>query len=185
MPCQPLNRWVLWYPTGAKSIFIKRRTSIWATSFNQGVTLIAKIKKSMKNCLLEIEDKLMLMRRSFIETIFSFLKSLNDLIHTRQHSVTNAFAHLLVGLIHYQLPSYKPSLNSIPFLIFLLKQNSGFLKFSTNHPIKNFLSIFRDKYYVVLTFLRAMIQMIWYCRHRRSPFFASSSPSILGDLHLM
>ena len=73
--------------------------------------MITKIKKNMKNCLLEMEDKLMLMQRSFIETIFSSLKSLNALIHTRHRSVTNAFAHLLAGLVHYQLRSYKPSLN--------------------------------------------------------------------------
>ena len=71
--------------------------------------MIAKIKKSMKNCLLEIEAKLMLMRRSFIETIFSSLKSLNALIHTRHRSVTNAFAYLLVGLIHYQRGTYIPT----------------------------------------------------------------------------
>ena len=36
--------------------------------FKHGVKLITKIKKGMKNSLMETEDKLMLMWRSFIET---------------------------------------------------------------------------------------------------------------------
>ena len=80
--------------------------------FEQGTTLITKIKRNMKNCLMEICDKLILMRRSFIETIFSSLKSLNTLIHHRHRSIINAFAHLLAGFINYQLRDDKPSLHS-------------------------------------------------------------------------
>lgn len=81
--------------------------------FNKGVTLITKIKKNMKNCFMDIGDKLMLMKRSFIETIFSSLKSLNTLIHRRHRCVVNAFAHLFAGLINYQLRNDKPSLHSL------------------------------------------------------------------------
>jgi Transposase DDE domain len=80
--------------------------------FAGGIKLITRIKKNMKNCLMEMEDKLMLMRRSFIETIFSSLKSVNTLVHTRHRSPTNAFAHLIAGLINYQLRDDKPSLDS-------------------------------------------------------------------------
>lgn len=80
--------------------------------FEQGVTLITKVKRNMKNCLMEMADKLMLMHRPFVETIFSSLKSLNTLIHHRHRSVINAFAHLLAGFINYQLRDDKPSLNS-------------------------------------------------------------------------
>ncbi len=38
--------------------------------FENGVTLITKIKKNMKNYLMEMTDKMMLMRRFFVETIF-------------------------------------------------------------------------------------------------------------------
>jgi hypothetical protein len=38
--------------------------------FDKGVKLITKIRKNMKNCLMEMQDKLMLMKRSFIETFF-------------------------------------------------------------------------------------------------------------------
>ena len=81
--------------------------------FAGGIQLITRIKKNMKNCLMETADKLMLMKRSFIETIFSSLKSVNILIHTRHRSPTNAFAHLLAGLINYQIRDDKPSLESL------------------------------------------------------------------------
>ena len=81
--------------------------------FKGGVQLITRIKKNMKNCLMDTTDKLMLMRRSFIETIFSSLKSVGTLIHTRHRSPVNAFAHLISGLINYQLRTDKPSLENI------------------------------------------------------------------------
>lgn len=80
--------------------------------FQKGVTLITKVRKNMKNRLLSVEDKLMLMKRSFIETVFSSLKSLGIFIHHRHRSSFNAFCHILSGLIAYQLRENKPSLHS-------------------------------------------------------------------------
>jgi len=85
--------------------------------FSQGVKLITKIKKNMKNCLMGLADKLMLMRRSFVETIFTSMKSLGTLIHHRHRSPINAFAHLIAGLINYQLKPSKPSLHALTNLI--------------------------------------------------------------------
>lgn len=81
--------------------------------FDNGITLITKIKKNMKNCLMDTTDKLMLMRRSFIETIFSSIKSLHILIHHRHRNPINAFAHLFAGLINYQIRTDKPTLESL------------------------------------------------------------------------
>lgn len=81
--------------------------------FENGVTLITKIKKNMKNCLMEMADKMMLMRRFFVETIFSSMKSLQTLIHHRHRCPLNAFVHLFAGLINYQLRADKPSLQSL------------------------------------------------------------------------
>jgi hypothetical protein len=81
--------------------------------FKEGITLITKIKKNMKNRLMDLTDKLMLMKRSFIETIFSSIKSLNTFVHHRHRSSHNAFVHLFAALIHYQLRSDKPSLHQL------------------------------------------------------------------------
>ena len=86
--------------------------SLFEDLFQNGVTLITKIKKNMKNKLMNMTDKLMLMRRYFIETIFSSLKSLDTLVHSRHRSPLNAFAHIVSALIAYQLRSDKPSLSS-------------------------------------------------------------------------
>ncbi len=76
--------------------------------FQQGTTLITKVKRNMKNRLLSIKDKIMLKKRSFIETIFSSLKLLGTLIHHRHRSPLNAFVHLIAGLVNYQLRTDKP-----------------------------------------------------------------------------
>ena len=81
--------------------------------FKGGVKLITRIKKNMKNGLMDTADKLMLMRRSFIETIFSSIKSVNTFVHTRHRSPINALSHLIAGLINYQIRTDKPSLESI------------------------------------------------------------------------
>jgi hypothetical protein len=86
---------------------------LFNTLFTKGITLITKIKKNMKNCLMNTTDKLMLMRRSFVETIFSSMKSLNTLIHHRHRSPFNAFAHLFAGLINYQIRPDKPALDQL------------------------------------------------------------------------
>ena len=79
--------------------------------FDQGVTLITKIKKRMKNKFMSLKDKAMLQKRGFIETIFSSLKSLGTLIHHRYLCPINAFAHLIAALINYQIRQDKPSLH--------------------------------------------------------------------------
>ena len=81
--------------------------------FEQGITLITKIKKNMKNRLMDMTDKIMLMKRYFIETIFSSIKSLNTFVHHRHRSSSNAFVHLFAALIHYQIRTDKPSLHQL------------------------------------------------------------------------
>ena len=85
---------------------------LFAELFEQKLTFITKIKKNMKNILMNMTDKIMLKKRYFIETVFSSMKSLNTLIHTRHRSPINAFSHLFAGLINYQIRDDKPSLHS-------------------------------------------------------------------------
>lgn len=91
--------------------YISKKLS--AELFEQKVTLISKIKKNMKNYLMDMTDKMMLMRRSFIETIFSSMKLLGTLMHHRHRSPINAFTHLFAGLVNYQIRTDKPSLDQL------------------------------------------------------------------------
>lgn len=70
--------------------------------FENGTTLITKIKKNMKNCLMHTKDKLMLKKRFLVETIFSSMKCLKTLVHSRHRCPINAFSHLFAALINYQ-----------------------------------------------------------------------------------
>ena len=73
----------------------------------------------MKNILMDTTDKIMLMHRSFIETIFSSIKSLNTLTHGVDiRRPINAFSHLFDGLINHQTRTDKPSLDQLVKLDF-------------------------------------------------------------------
>ena len=85
--------------------------SLFEDLFQQGTTLITKVRKNMSNRLMEITDKLMLMKRCFTESIKSSMKSLGTLIHHRHRSPVNAFSHLIADLINYQLRADKPTLH--------------------------------------------------------------------------
>jgi hypothetical protein len=90
---------------------------LFNTLFKQGTTLITKIKKNMKNCLMHVKGNLMLKKRSLVETILSSMKCLQTLIHSRHRSPINAFSHLLAGLINYQLRSDKTDIDENLFII--------------------------------------------------------------------
>ena len=102
----------------AKLIGDKRYLSqkLFEDLFKAGVTFMTKIKKNMKNRLMGMTYKLMLMKRSFIQALFYSIKSLNTFVHHRHRSSHNAFVHLFVGLIHYQFRTDKPSLHQLLLL---------------------------------------------------------------------
>ena len=79
--------------------------------FEQGVQLITSLRKNMQNRLLPLYDKLLLRKRSIIETINDQLKNISQIEHTRHRSVTNFMVNLVAGLIAYCHRPKKPSLH--------------------------------------------------------------------------
>jgi len=77
----------------------------------KGITLVTSIKKNMKNRLLPLIDKLLLRKRSVIETINDQLKNMCDVEHTRHRSYMNAMVNLVAGLVRYTYFEKKPSIN--------------------------------------------------------------------------
>jgi len=53
----------------------------------------------MKNRLMPLADKLLLRRRSIIETINDQLKNISQIEHSRHRSFTNFLVNLLAGLL--------------------------------------------------------------------------------------
>ena len=77
----------------------------------RGIQLITKIKKNMQNRLLPLIDKILLRKRSLIETVIDQLKNISQIEHSRHRSVTNFMVNLIAGLIAYTYQGKKPSLN--------------------------------------------------------------------------
>lgn len=85
--------------------------SLFEQLFIDGIHLITKIRKNMKNSLMLIQDKITLKKRALIETVNDELKNICQIEHTRHRSFENFLTNLLSGLIAYSFFPKKPSLN--------------------------------------------------------------------------
>ena len=92
---------------GDKGYLSKELTNIL---FVDGLHLITNIRNNMKNCLMELKDKIMLRKRSVIETINDELKNMCQIEHSRHRSMGNFITNLLSGLIAYSFFPKKPSI---------------------------------------------------------------------------
>jgi hypothetical protein len=77
---------------------------------SQGVQLITKLKQRMKNKLMPLLDKVLLRKRTLIESVGEQLKHVCQISHTRHRSVSNALVHFLAALVAYTGHEHKPSL---------------------------------------------------------------------------
>lgn len=80
-----------------------------------GVSLITKLRKNMRNRLLDVSDKLLLRKRAIIETIYDQLKNICQIEHSRHRSPVNFLVNLVAGLIAYCHQPKKPSLDLDPY----------------------------------------------------------------------
>jgi hypothetical protein len=78
--------------------------------FAQGLELLTKVRRNMKNRLMRLWDKLLLRKRTLIETINDQLKNISQIEHTRHRSVTGFMVNLIAGLVAYSYQPKKPSL---------------------------------------------------------------------------
>jgi hypothetical protein len=85
--------------------------SLFEELFIDGIHLITKIKKNMKNSLMHIKDKLILRKRALIETVNDELKNICQIEHTRHRSFENFISNFVSALTAYSFLDKKPSLN--------------------------------------------------------------------------
>jgi hypothetical protein len=78
--------------------------------FEKGVKFVTGIKKNMKNILMDLKEKMLLRKRSIIETVFGYMKQTMMLEHSRHRSSKNFLIHLLSTLVAYQLKHTKPTI---------------------------------------------------------------------------
>ena len=88
--------------------------TLTADLLQQCVRLVTGLRKNMREKLLPLWDKLMLRKRSLIETVIDQLKNISQIQHTRHHSPTNYLVNILAGLAAYTHQPKKPSLHLPP-----------------------------------------------------------------------
>jgi Transposase DDE domain len=85
--------------------------SLFEQLFIDGIHLVTRLRKNMKNSLMHIHDRLLLKKRAIIESVNDELKNICQIEHTRHRSVENFLTNLLSGLIAYHFLPKKPSIN--------------------------------------------------------------------------
>lgn len=94
--------------------------------FTDGIQLVNGIRKNMKNVLMPLHDKIMLRKRSIIETINDQLKNICMIEHSRHRSFHNFINNIVAGIIAY---SFLPKKPAVKFYEFEPDNNSQLLLF--------------------------------------------------------
>jgi len=76
----------------------------------KGLHIITKIRSNMKNKLMSLQDKFLLLKRGVIESVFDIMSAICDIDHSRHRSRVNAFTHLFSGLVAYTYLDKLPSI---------------------------------------------------------------------------
>jgi len=84
---------------------------LFESLFVDDIHLVTKIRKNMKNSMMNLYDKIMLRKRAVIETVNDELKNVCHIEHTRHRSIDNFASNLFAGLIAYNLLPKKPEMN--------------------------------------------------------------------------
>lgn len=83
---------------------------LFADLYERGLKLVTGIKSKMKNKLMPIKEKILLRKRSVIETVNGLLKETMQISHTRHRSTINGFIHIISTLVGYSLRIKKPKI---------------------------------------------------------------------------
>jgi len=76
----------------------------------KGIKLVTNMRANMKCRLMQWQEKILLRKRSLIETVNDTLKNVCQIEHSRHRSPINFLAHLVAGLVAYTRLPKKPSL---------------------------------------------------------------------------
>ena len=90
--------------------------------FNDGIQLITAVRRNMKEKALSNEEKLLLRKRSVIETVNDELKNICHAEHTRHRSIAGFLLNIISAIAAYSFFPKKPSIKkdieeTNPFLI--------------------------------------------------------------------
>ena len=77
----------------------------------EGLQLITKLKRKMKNKLLPLLDKVLLRQRALIKCVNDQLKNISQIEHARHCRATNGIVNMLAAVVAYTFQSKKPALD--------------------------------------------------------------------------
>lgn len=85
--------------------------TLFGRMWDKGVHIVTGLRSNMKNRLMSLHDKIMLRKRSVIESVNDMLKNVAQIVHTRHRSIHNFIMNVLGALAAYSFFSTKPSVN--------------------------------------------------------------------------
>lgn len=94
---------------GDKGYIVKE--SVFEKLFYDGVQIITKIKKNMRNVLMSVYDKIMLRKRSVIECVIDSLKNICQIEHSRHRSTHGFIITVFAAIGAYHFLPKKPALS--------------------------------------------------------------------------
>jgi hypothetical protein len=80
---------------------------LWA----EGLQLVTKIRRNMKNKLMPLFDKVLLRQRALIECVNDQLKNISQIEHTRHRSPINGIVNMIAAVVAYTFQPKKPALD--------------------------------------------------------------------------
>lgn len=84
-------------------------TKFFEHFLEKGIQIVTKIRKNMKNSIMQMSDKMWLKKRAIIESVNDLLMTVFDIDHTRHRNPWNAIIHTIAGLTAYSYYPQKPS----------------------------------------------------------------------------
>ncbi len=85
---------------------------LFETLFVDGVHLITKIRKNMKNCPIHLQERVILRKHALIEPVNDHLKNLCRIEHTRHRNFDNFVINILSVLAAYSFLNKNPLINT-------------------------------------------------------------------------
>ena len=79
--------------------------------FMNGIQLVTKVKNNMKNPLMSVADKIMLCKRTLVESVNDELKNIAQIEHSRHRSFANFITNALSAIAAYCFFPKKPSIS--------------------------------------------------------------------------
>ena len=85
--------------------------TLFGRLWDKGVHIVTGLRSNMKQKLMPLYDKIMLRKRSVIESVNDMLKNVAQIVHTRHRSLHNFIMNILAAMGAYCFFSTKPHVN--------------------------------------------------------------------------